>query len=355
MLDCRIDGERHVVKLGKGITLADARKIAAVKRGEIHKDEAGIGKKRLKDMPIDRAVEDYLKTVATDNRENTFKSYRDSLAEIKKSFAGKWLSDVCDTTIQAHKNRRKAEDCLVSCNRELAALSAMFTWAIEHKPRLFDGPNPVLGVARFEEHGRIRFLDDAEEAALMAELEEPLRTMALMGIHTGLRLQSEAFPLKWKDLNLKSGKVVVFGAYAKNKDSRTVKLNSAILPALQKLKASADKAGRGGAEDYVFQKPDGGRYKSIRTAFNNAVSRAKLENVTPHVTRHTFASRLRMAGVDLLTIQKLGGWSSIDMVQRYAHIGPNVEDEAVEKIAGKVPSNFTTPEKQAPADVALTA
>lgn len=77
----------------------------------------------------------------------------------------------------------------------MAALSALFTWAIEHNPPKFDGVNPIRGIKRFEEHSRIRFLDDDEEAALMAELAEPLRTMTLLGIHTGLRLKSEALTL----------------------------------------------------------------------------------------------------------------------------------------------------------------
>jgi site-specific recombinase XerD len=62
------------------------------------------------------------------------------------------------------------------------------------------------------------------------------------------------------------------------------------------------------------------------------------EDVSPHVLRHTFASRLAMAGVDLRTIQELGGWKTLSMVQRYAHLSPSHKAEAVERIA----KNFTT-------------
>ena len=47
----------------------------------------------------------------------------------------------------------------------------------------------------------------------------------------------------------------------------------------------------------------------------------------------TFASRLAMAGVDLRTIQELGGWKTLSMVQRYAHLSPSHKAEAVERIA----------------------
>jgi site-specific recombinase XerD len=50
------------------------------------------------------------------------------------------------------------------------------------------------------------------------------------------------------------------------------------------------------------------------------------------VLRHTFASRLVMAGVDLRTVQELGGWSALELVQRYTHLSPGHKAEAVERI-----------------------
>ena len=48
--------------------------------------------------------------------------------------------------------------------------------------------------------------------------------------------------------------------------------------------------------------------------------------------RHTFASRLVMAGVDLRSVQQLGGWQSLAMVQRYAHLAPEYLRAAVERL-----------------------
>ncbi len=50
--------------------------------------------------------------------------------------------------------------------------------------------------------------------------------------------------------------------------------------------------------------------------------RLHLDGVTWHALRHTFASRLVAAGVDLRTVQELGGWRTLSMVQRYAHLSP---------------------------------
>jgi hypothetical protein len=57
-----------------------------------------------------------------------------------------------------------------------------------------------------------------------------------------------------------------------------------------------------------------------------------LDGVTWHALRHTFASRLVAAGVDLRTVQELGGWRTLSMVQRYAHLSPGHLVAAVEKI-----------------------
>ena len=59
---------------------------------------------------------------------------------------------------------------------------------------------------------------------------------------------------------------------------------------------------------------------------------ARLDGVTWHALRHTFASRLVAAGVDLRTVQELGGWKTLSMVQRYAHLSLGHLAAAVEKI-----------------------
>ncbi len=117
-------------------------------------------------------------------------------------------------------------------------------------------------------------------------------------------------------------------------------LNRILRAALEKLRQRAPE----GAE-HVFARRDGSPYRSIRTTFQTACRAAGLKDVTPHVLRHTFASRLAMAGVDPRTIQELGGWASLEMVERYTHLSPTHKAEAVERIAQNSPTVFPTPEK----------
>jgi site-specific recombinase XerD len=96
--------------------------------------------------------------------------------------------------------------------------------------------------------------------------------------------------------------------------------------------------------DFVFAKPNGKPYHAVR-GFREACRRAGLTGVTPHGTRHTFATRLVENGVDLRTVQELGGWASLSLVQRYADVSPSRKAEAVEGLVRKSSTaGFTTPE-----------
>jgi len=85
-------------------------------------------------------------------------------------------------------------------------------------------------------------------------------------------------------------------------------------------------------------------YTSADKFFPEAVERARkalvdagkdashLDGYTWHCNRHTFASRLVMAGVDLRSAQALGGWQTLAMVQPYSHRAPAHLLEAVERL-----------------------
>jgi integrase len=89
-----------------------------------------------------------------------------------------------------------------------------------------------------ESPGRIRFLEADEEGKLLAAAAEPLRTMMLVGIYAGLRLLSEALTLRWADVDLKRGLLIVQAAYAKSGKTRTVPLNRIPVGAHSKRSAS---------------------------------------------------------------------------------------------------------------------
>ena len=69
-----------------------------------------------------------------------------------------------------------------------------------------------------------------------------------------------------------------------------------------------------------------------KTAWLSACRRAGIEDFRFHDLRHTWASWLIQSGVPLSVLQEMGGWESIEMVRRYAHLAPNHLTEHARKI-----------------------
>ena len=319
-LDVCIHGERYQITLGKNISRSVALELASVERSKIYRGEAGIGKKKRKDMPFDKAVEQFLAAVENTNKPNTVRGYRQHLAELAATFGGKQLSEISPSLIETHKERRLAE-APVGFNRERGTLRTLFNWCIDHEK--FDGPNPVRKVKGVKESaGRERFLEPEEEKRLLERCSEPLRTIVLCGIYAGLRIPSEVLSLRWESVDLRRGFLTVEGAFAKNGKTETLPLNPALRTALERLRFTSK-------GEYVFTKPDGQPYRTIQNIFQTAARRAWLGDISPHVCRHTFASRLAEKGVSLRTIQKLGRWADIRMVQRYANVSDRQMKEAI--------------------------
>jgi integrase len=85
----------------------------------------------------------------------------------------------------------------------------------------------------------------------------------------------------------------------------------------------------------VFASPrTGGRLDNVKRGFEAVLARAKIENFRFHDLRHTFASRLVMAGVDINTVRELMTHSDIKMTLVYAHLSPDHKAAALERAFG---------------------
>ncbi|MGH9414275.1 MAG: tyrosine-type recombinase/integrase, partial [Terriglobales bacterium] len=195
--------------------------------------------------------------------------------------------------------------------------------------------NPVRAVRqRREDNGRIRFLSPEEEARLRAVIRQdcPEHEPELdLAMNTGLR-QGNQYGLQWADVDFERRQLTV--ARAKNGHAHHAPLNQAAIEALLKLKGQAGKS-----PWVIVNAADGkGRYRGLprrkpRNWFEPAIATAGIHDFPWHCLRHTFASRLVMAGVDLRTVQELLGHRTIQMTCRYAHLAPQHRLDAVEKLA----------------------
>ncbi len=341
-LDFRHQGQRHIVKIGANIKRSVAVELAGVQRVRILRGELGIGPKKRRDSLFETAKEEFLKWADTNKKPNTARCYRQYLEELEGSFRGKRLSQICRLDVERHKRTRIEAGARVRANREVSALKNFYNRCREWG--LYEGENPVIGIKLLKEpQQRLRYLEYEEEARLLAHCTEPLRSLLVVAINTGLRIESEALALKWRDVDLHRKLLSVPAAYAKSGKTRTIPLNSRAVSALERLKAGA-------LSEYVFHDKVGEPYYSmLDKPFAAALKAAGLANtgITPHVMRHTFASRLVMAGVDLRTVQELGGWSDLSLVQRYSHLAPLHKSQAVEKIAAAFPDAMPKPAEHA--------
>jgi integrase len=179
----------------------------------------------------------------------------------------------------------------------------------------------------------IRFLSAEEETrlrtAIAVSCPEHLAELGL-ALNTWLRL-SEQYTIRWQGVSFIRRTLTT--PRNKNGATRHIRLNRSALSALKALQA------QGNGSKLVC-----GGTNTPRWWFDPAVKAAGLERFTRHCLRHTFASRLVMAGVDIRTVQELLGHKTIAMTVRYSHLAPEHNLAAVERLDGPTeqPTDTTT-------------
>jgi len=153
-----------------------------------------------------------------------------------------------------------------------------------------------------------------------------LKPMVVLALHTGAR-KGELYDLMWHAVDLERRVMTVVGYYAKNGKTRHIPLNREAHEVLSAWKAqSEDVSGR------VFPSTEGRRMNHTRRSWKSVLEAAEISDFRWHDMRHTFASWLVMAGVELNTVRELLGHADYTMTLRYAHLAPELKAEAVAKL-----------------------
>jgi integrase len=167
--------------------------------------------------------------------------------------------------------------------------------------------------------GKTRWLTPGEVMLLLESAAPHLRPLLLFIVCTGARM-SEALDLDWSDVDLGAAKAVF--RMTKNGAPRAASLP---MDAVLALAALPGKTGpvfrRADGEPYADRFREGGG--QIKTGWQGACSRAQITEATPHDLRHTWASWFYAVSKDTLLLKAEGGWNSIEMVERYAHLMPS--------------------------------
>jgi integrase len=284
-----------------------------------------------------------------------FRSVFADLLDLKLSEISGWTIEKWRTErlkVQTRKPKPATVNSHITMLR--AALAKAVNWKL-----LAAHPLRDVKPLKTDRTGRIRYLTPDEEKRLRKALEardearrarreqanvwrrgrgyaeyptenpDHLTTIVFVALNTGLR-KGEIFNLEWRDVDLEGAQLTVRGERAKSGQTRYIPLNTEAVDVLTAWQATT--TARAG---YVFPgRADGddGRLDDVKKAWLPVVRTAKLDGFRFHDLRHTFASKLVMAGVDLNTVRELLGHADVKMTLRYAHLAPEHKAAAVAKL-----------------------
>ena len=255
---------------------------------------------------------------------------------LTKFFGDYMIVEITPKIISEYKTKRRQEGASPrTLNYELTLMSHTFNLAIREWE--WARENPVSRVSKERVNNqRERWLTLEEEEKLMAAAPKWLKEIISFAMNTGLR-QSEILDLRWSLVDPFRKTLTILEQ--KNQGKDTLPLNgSALLVIKERMRV------RSISTDLVFYSGNATRIsaRNLMRAFYLARERAGIPPLRFHDLRHTFATRMVQAGVDIYTVQRLGRWKNISMVMRYAHHHPESLRSGVEVLDGikKVSTNL---------------
>ena len=221
---------------------------------------------------------------------------------------GKHLDEIDRTVIDRIKFAREKIARAGTTNRYLALVRAILRRACND----WQWTERVPKFKLFKEaEGRVRSLTRDEFARLLTELPEHLADMELFSVATGLR-QANVKGLEWQYVDLER--------------------QHAWIPPLNEMAPSVlrKQIGKHAVRVFTYR---GASVANVNTkAWNAALQRAGIENFKWHDLRHTFATWHRQAATPTHELQRLGGWKTAAMVDRYGHVAPEALQGAAARL-----------------------
>lgn len=315
-------GKEHREKVGRrsdAITLYNKRKTEGLQRKKLPENF------RIKGITFAKLCEAALAHSREHNSEDSTYELQLKINTLEPIFGHMSAEDITKNEI---KEWLKAGAIMrgwkpATLNRWQAAFSLIFRVGMDSEKI---ERNPAARIKRkTEDNTVIRYLEDNEEKALRAAITDVKQLAALdISLNTGMR-RSEQFTLKWSQVDLERRLVTLLKT--KSGKPRHIPLNAVAVAAFRSLQQD----GQGKASP-VFPGRAGEAVSGPRGWFEAAVTRAGLKDYTWHCNRHTFASRLVMADVNLRTVADLMGHQGIQMTMRYSHLAPEHKASAVDRL-----------------------
>ena len=239
--------------------------------------------------------------------------------------------------------RLNMKDKPYQANRILACFSKMYSLAVKWG---WCEKNPVIGVTRYPEEKRVRYLDEEELHRLMVVLERhgnyPVANALKLMLLTGAR-KGEVLNATWGQFNLDKGLWIKPSHMTKQKKTEYVPLLGEALDLIKELQKRAEEEERSSPDSPMFPgRIPGEPLKEIKKFWARVCHEAQLEDAHIHDLRHTYASYLVSAGLSLPTLGKLLGHTQAGTTLRYAHLadaalreGTQIFDDKIKSLKGR--------------------
>jgi integrase len=230
------------------------------------------------------------------------------------------LDEITSDTIANIKGLRIKVASKSTANRYLALIRSVLLKACHE----WEWVNKAPKIKLYKEPpARVRFLTFEQVEVLLKELPPHQRDIVLFALHSGLR-QSNVLKLEWSRVDLARSHMWVQAEDSKNGEFIGVPLNAKAMGVL------LAQVGKHPTRVFTYR---GNPLANANTrAWRTALERAGIENFRWHDLRHTWASWHRMHGTHTHELKQLGGWKSMAMVERYAHLAPDHLASAAAKL-----------------------
>jgi integrase len=323
---------KHIQESTKQGNPRVARQIEAAHRTALAKGEVGIRERkpapRLKDFAEKFLGEINIQCGA---KPRTVRFYAEKMARLLEfeALAVASLDDIEEAAISAYIQVRKRKVSAASVNRELATLRRLLRLAYEWKV--------ITRVPRIRllqgERSREFVLTYAQEHAYLDNAPQPLRDVALLLLDTGLRV-GEALALRWSDIRLKPVNGARYGLlHVRQGKSQNAKRYVPLTARVSEMLARRIEQNR---SPLVFPGDNADKPLLVTSLDHLHAKLRKLltmpKDFVLHGLRHTMLTRLGESGVDVFTIMRVAGHSSVTISQRYVHPSPEAVERAFDKL-----------------------
>jgi integrase/recombinase XerD len=279
-------------------------------------------------------VENYLDFCSTQKRldEKTLKAYKIDLRQFSEQSSSQDITKIRTEMLEEYIAKLHQQYKPKTVKRKIASLKAFFHY-LEYKEIIDRNPfskiqvhfrEPVILPKTIPLHTVETFLSTIYDQRLNAKTDyqkrNALRDAAVIELlfATGMRI-SELCTLNYNDINLYDGTVLIYG---KGDKERRIQIgNDAVLHILTEYKNNFQIEIKSCKHFFANQSGKALSDQSVRRMINKYSSLAAIElHITPHMFRHTFATSLLEADVDIRYIQEMLGHSSINVTEIYTHV-----------------------------------